>query len=144
MAWGDKKITRDDTSHPTPRKLPPNGWSKPEQRAADAAIEALNESTSHEMDGLTRRGCVVASFADERGPVDLSKFEHEMTRDRIADIKAIVCKLTYGEMMTVAELLADAMPSGTVDKDQFKFILPPTLHAWATSTPQNEISAAAS
>jgi len=128
MAWGDKKTTRDDTDHKMPQRLPPNGWDKPEKRAADAAMVAVNQRTNG-------RETWDAGHPEDREPINLSKFEHEMTRDRIADIKEIVCKLTYGEMMTVAELLAESMPSGTVDKDSFKLILPPTLHAWATSQP---------
>ena len=121
MAWSEKDA-RDDTDYQKPRQLPPNGWAKPEQRAADAAIEALSMDTVKTAD----------KDAERINVVNLTKFEKDMNEDRIAGIKEIVRALTYGEMMQVAELLAEFMPSGTVDKDSFKLILPPTLHAWAT------------
>jgi hypothetical protein len=123
MAWS-RKDARDDLNHPKPVKLPPNGWDKPEKRAADRAMEAVNQASYEPPEEHMNE--------PPASPVNMALFVQDMNRDRIADIKEIVRKLTYGEMMEVAALMAEAMPSGTVDKDAFKFILPPTLHAFAS------------
>jgi hypothetical protein len=131
MSWGTKNNTKDDTDYEKPRQLPPSGYARPEQRAADAAINALNEGARK----MAERGqWPPSSMLHEPPPpvVNLTKFEDDMNEDRIADIKEIVSKLTYGEMMALAEQWADSMLTGTIDKDQFKFVLPPTLHAWTT------------
>src|SRR5258706_695946 len=146
MEWGDKKTTRDDTDHKVPQKLPPNGWNKPEQRATALAIEDLNQrSDIHtytsdivEIDDMAGDKAERAQqrAAEMRRMDDLEK---EMSKPKIEQIKDLVKALTYGEMIQIAEQFSDSMPSGTVDKEQFRFILPPTLHAWATSTPQSEV-----
>ena len=117
MAWGNKNNTKDDTDHGRPRKLPPFGYAQPEVRAVETMLEEIRSSDlKHEMSA---------------GLIDMNRMENEMEPDtRIDRIKDIVSRLTYGEMMTLAEQWADSMLVGTVDKDQFKFVLPPTLHAW--------------
>jgi len=129
MSWGTKNNTKDDTDFKKPRQLPPSGYARPEQRAADAAIEALN---GDEIFNRHAADWDVAHPDSNREPVNLTKFEEDMNEDRIAHIKEIVAALTYGEMMALAEQLADSMLIGTVNKEQFKFVLPPTLHAWLT------------
>ena len=124
MAWS-RKDARDDLNHPKPVKLPLNGWDKPEQRAVAAAHEALREPQDEAFVGTVHT-------AHYEIPISLTKFEEAMNEDRIAKIQEIVSKLTYGEMIEMAEMLANAMPQGQVDKDQFKYILPPTLHAFAS------------
>lgn len=141
MAWGDKKTTRDDTDHKVPQKLPPNGWNKPEQRATERAIEDLNQRgvSVHaytpdivEIDDMA--GDKVARAQQRTAEMRrMDELEREMSKPKIEQIKDLVKALTYGEMIQVAEQFSDSMPSGTVDKDSFRLILPPTLHAWATS-----------
>lgn len=130
MAWGDKKTTRDDTDHMKPRQLPSAGYAKPEVRAVDAAHEALR-SNGHTpepptIDDLVERRRLAAM---ER---EMDRVQEEQNKPKIEQIKDLASALTYGEMMDLAQQWADAMPSGTVDKDSFRLILPPTLHAWAT------------
>src|SRR5258706_8654137 len=166
MAWGNKNNPRDDTNHPKPQKLPPNGWSKPEQRMAEVVVEAVNKrSNGYETWDVGPNGerlnvrpepnetRIVApvihssdAFSFDLSHVDanekcrMDELEKEMSKPKIKQIKDLMKVLTYGEMMDLAQQWADAMLTGTVDKDQFKFILPPTLHAWATSTPsQGEV-----
>ena len=131
MAWGDKKTTRDDTDYQKPKQLPPSGYAKPEVCAVDAAHEALR---------LNGNGAEHAAMMDATETRRMAAMEREMDRaqehlnkPKIEQIKNLVKALTYGEMIQIAEQWADAMLTGTVDKEQFKFVLPPTLHAWATT-----------
>ena len=69
-----------------------------------------------------------------------------MTRDRIADIKEIVRKLTFGEMIELRDQVAAFMPN-IGNKEVVDIIidkLPQTLHTWATSIPRPEVSGGAS
>ncbi len=131
MAWGDKRNTSDDTDHMKPRQLPPQGYARPEVRATEAVHEILKSNGN---------GAEHAAMMDATETRRMAAMEREMDRaqehlnkPKIEQIKNLVKALTYGEMIQIAEQWADAMLTGTVDKEQFKFVLPPTLHAWATT-----------
>jgi len=138
MAWGDKKTTRDDTNHPTPRRLQPAGYAGPEVRAVDAAHEALKSNG----DGGESLHMIAAHMLNDLDNAELRRMkamekemdraQEEQNKPKIEQIRDLVKALTYGEMMDVAQAWTEAMPTGQIDKENFKFILPPTLHAWAT------------
>jgi len=120
-----------------PRQLPSAGYAKPEVRAVEAVHEALksngNGAERDMMDPIETRRMVAMEM-------EMDRAQEAQNKPKIEQIKDLMKALTYGEMMDLAQQWADAMLTGTVDKDQFKFILPPTLHAWATSTPsQGEV-----
>src|SRR5258706_14147058 len=130
MAWRDKKTTRDDTNHMKPRQLPSAGYANPEVRAVAAVHEAMksngNGAERDMMDPIETRRMV----AMER---EMDRAQEEQNKPKIEQIKDLMKALTYGEMMDLAQQWSDSMLTGTVDKDSFKLVLPPTLHAWATS-----------
>jgi hypothetical protein len=133
MAWS-RKDTRDDINHPKPVKLPPNGWAQPEQRAVAAVHEALRNESDEEFN--RRAAEFDAKYPDpNREPVSLTKFEEAMNEDRIANIKGIVSKLTYGEMVELCEQLGQFLPDIGNSEAMLavKLALPSTVHRWAIS-----------
>lgn len=107
-----------------PRNLDERDYAPPEQRAAERMIETFNV-----LDGT-----ISGTRKTTESTVDLGKLEREMEEGhRIKAMQGIAKKLTYGEMMELAQMLTDAMPEGSIDKEQFRYILPPTLHKWATA-----------
>lgn len=126
MAWGTKKTMIDDADHSEPQKLPLAAWAKPDRSGDYQNIEALSQRNGH--DAMYDRP------EDIEPIVDLSRLHHDMNRDRIADIKAIVRALTYGEMMELVGQVTKAIPEHSADKGQgSQDWMPATFHAWAIS-----------
>ena len=64
------------------------------------------------------------------GGVNLQKLEEQLARGPLDEIAALMCALTYGEMIELAEGLWNVNGQGSeISKDN----LPGLLHRWSTS-----------
>jgi hypothetical protein len=114
----------DDSDRREPQKLPLAAWAKPGHDARYENIEAISQ----------RNGGYDIRPEDIEPAVDLSKFERDMNRNRIDDIKAIVRALTYGEMMELVGQVTKSIPEYHAEKRQgSEDWMPSMFHAWATS-----------
>src|SRR6266699_2010000 len=108
MAWGDKKITRDDTDHMKPRQLPPIGYARPEVRAVEAVHEVLKSN------GHTPEPPTIDDLREKRRMEELEReLEREMDKPKIEQIRDLLRALTYGEMMDLALQWTGSMLTGT-------------------------------